>query len=118
MPTATETTLTATEKYRVQKFNVDRDDKTASAMMSLFIFTKHGCDAAAYELMEVAHGHYPRVSESVIGALFPLGLVRRDGTVSEAVSDAVQDAVDGGYLVMRGPKDPTPEHGMPDRHYE
>lgn len=109
MTMATETTLTATENARVQKFIAGMDDETASAMFYLFQLTKQGCDDTAYELMEVSYGYAPRVSERAIGAYEQFGLVRSNGTIPEPIKTAIRKAVKENYLVMRGPKDPTPE---------
>ncbi len=114
MPIATQTALTATEELRVQKFTAGMDDETTSAMFHLFGHTKPGCDEAAYEFMEVAHGHAPRVSESTISTFVPFDLVMPDGTISKPIRTAVQDAVRQGLLIMRGPKKPTLE---PDPRY-
>ncbi|MCB1721119.1 MAG: hypothetical protein H6859_11040 [Rhodospirillales bacterium] len=99
--------LTGPEKSRVKKFTVGMDENTANAMLNLFILTKPGCDAAAGDLMMAAHGHYPRVCASTIGAYQPYGLVRADGSIPAPVKLAIQKAVAQNYLVMHGPKNPV-----------
>lgn len=99
--------LTSVEEQRVINFTVGMDEATAIAMYHLFEITKPGCDAAAYELMEVAHGIQEKASARTVNAFCGYGLVDSDGTMPVSIKKAIQRAVAEKYLLMRGPKNPA-----------
>jgi hypothetical protein len=99
--------LTTVETQRVINFTADMDQSTAIAMYHLFKFTKPGCDDAAYELMEIAHGLQEKASVRTTGSFCEYGLVAPDGAMPINVKKAIRKAVAERYLRMRKPEDPA-----------
>ena len=87
------------------------DDKTASAMRTLFIITEHENIPAADDLIGAAMQVKGRICAAATEVLAKYNLVDQHGNIPGGLKQAIRDCVASRHLRVRGPNTP---HLKPD----